>query len=78
TGGLNWYIGPGAGLGLYHWDNDDDYINIALGGQLGLEYDFNKNGAPILLSIDIRPMWDFLGDYAGFGWGAALGVRYTF
>ena len=79
TGGLNWYIGPGAGIGFYHWDYDDDYINIGVGGQLGLEYDFNANGAPILLSVDIRPMWDFLGDaHAGFGWGAALGIRYTF
>ncbi|HPF01250.1 MAG TPA: hypothetical protein PKY63_11325 [Bacteroidales bacterium] len=79
TGGLNWYVGPGAGIGLYHYDYDDDYVNIAVGGQLGLEYDFNKNGAPILLSIDIRPMWDFLGDdHAGLGWGAALGIRYTF
>lgn len=79
TGGLNWYVGPGAGVGFYHWDNEEDYINISVGGQIGLEYDFNKIGAPILLSIDIRPMWDFLGDdHSGFGWGTALGIRYTF
>jgi opacity protein-like surface antigen len=79
TGGLNWYVGPGAGIGFYHWDNYDDYINIAIGGQIGLEFDFNTKGAPILLSIDARPMWDLTGDdHAGFGWGAALGIRYTF
>lgn len=81
TEGLNWYIGPGAGLGYYSYDdtydNSDDYINVALGGQLGLEYDFNTLDAPILLSLDFRPMWDFIGDNAGFGWGLALGVRYT-
>jgi len=77
TSGLNWYVGPGAALGFYSYDNSDDYINIGLGGQIGLEFDFNKLNAPILLSIDARPMWDFIGDNSGLGWGAALGVRYT-
>jgi len=87
TGGLNWYIGPGAGIGYYSYDNSNDndndnddsdgYLNVALGGQIGLEYDFNNLNAPILLSLDVRPMWDFIGDNAGLGWGVALGVRYT-
>jgi hypothetical protein len=77
TEGLNWYIGPGAGLGYYSYDESEDYINIALGGQIGLEYDFNTLDAPILLSLDARPMWDFVGDNSGLGWGIALGVRYT-
>jgi hypothetical protein len=81
TEGLNWFIGPGAGLGFYTYDNtyenSNDYINIALGGQIGLEYDFNTVNAPILLSLDVRPMWDFAGYDAGLGWGMALGVRYT-
>ena len=77
TEGLNWYVGPGAGIGYYSYDDSSDYLNIAIGGQIGLEYDFNTLDAPILLSIDVRPMWDFVGDNAGLGWGAALGVRYT-
>ncbi len=77
TGGLNWYVGPGAALGIYSYDNNSGYFNIGLGGQIGLEFDFNKLNAPILLSIDARPMWDFLGDNAGFDWGASLGIRYT-
>ncbi|HPB04616.1 MAG TPA: hypothetical protein PKV50_00080 [Prolixibacteraceae bacterium] len=77
-GGLNWYVGPGAALGLYSYKGDPGYVNVAIGGQIGLEYNFSKKGAPILLSIDARPMWDFLGDNAGLGWGAALGIRYTF
>jgi opacity protein-like surface antigen len=77
TDGLNWYIGPGAGVGFYTYDNSDDYFNIGLGGQIGLEYDFNTLNAPILVSLDVRPMWDFIGDHSGFGWGVALGVRYT-
>ncbi len=78
TSGLNWYVGPGASVGFYTYDGSDGYINIALGGQIGLEYDFNTLGAPILLSLDARPMWDFIGDNAGLGWGADLGIRYTF
>ena len=35
-GGLNWYAGPGASLGFYSNDKADDYINIGLGGQIGL------------------------------------------
>jgi hypothetical protein len=81
TEGLNWYIGPGAGMGYYAYDrtyvNSNDYVNIALGGQIGMEYDFNSLNAPILLSLDFRPMWDLVGDNAGLGWGLALGVRYT-
>ncbi|NLA24387.1 MAG: hypothetical protein GX879_05415 [Bacteroidales bacterium] len=76
--GLNWYVGPGASLGYYSYKNSNSSIGVALGGQIGLEYDFNTLGAPLLLSLDVRPMWDFLGDARGFGWGTALGVRYTF
>lgn len=74
--GLNWYVGPGATLGLYSYDNNDNYLNIGIGGQIGLEYNFSAQNAPILLSIDARPMWDFIGDNSGLGWGAALGIRY--
>lgn len=77
SGGLNWYIGPGASIGMYRYDENDQYLNVALGGQIGIEYDFNVSGTPLLLSIDGRPMWDFIGDNAGLGWGAALGIRYT-
>ena len=76
TSGLNWYVGPGASIGFYEYDNGDDYINIGIGGQIGIEYDFISLGAPILLSLDWRPMWDFVGDNNGLGWGAALGIRY--
>jgi len=76
-GGLNWYIGPGASVSFDKYDNSDGYLNLGLGGQIGIEYDFNNNKIPILLSLDVRPMWDFLGDNSGFGWGTALGIRYT-
>ncbi len=75
--GLNWYAGPGASAGLFAYDGGDGYLNIGLGGQIGLEYNFNKHDLPLLLSIDARPIWDFLGSNAGLGWGASLGLRYT-
>lgn len=80
--GLNWYVGPGAAIGF--WAHQDKFgykengSYVGAGGQIGLEYDFNEIGTPILLSIDARPMFDFIGYDTGFGWGAALGVRYTF
>lgn len=76
-GGLNWFVGSGASVSFDNYDNSDSFINIGLGGQIGLEYNFNAINAPFLVSIDVRPLWDFLGDHAGLGWGAALGLRYT-
>ncbi len=75
--GLNWYIGPGAAAGFYSYDVLENYLNIGVGGQIGLEYDFNTLDAPFLLSIDVRPMWDFIGHGSGLGWGLSLGARYT-
>lgn len=80
-GGLNWYIGPGAQLGFYDYnDNNDDVdgVTVNVGGQIGLEFDFNELGAPLLLSLDSRPMWGFLGGTRGFGYGGAFSLRYTF
>lgn len=80
TGGLNWYIGPGAIIGLYSYDDNSDsknYTSVGIGGQIGLEFDFNASNAPILISIDARPMWGLNGNESGLGWGAALGLRYT-
>lgn len=80
-GGLNWYIGPGGQVGFYNYkynDKYDDGITVNLGGQIGLEYDFNELGVPILLSIDSRPMWGFLGGNRGLGFGLAFAARYTF
>lgn len=74
-GGFNWFIGPGASVGYYSYDNSDD-INVAVGGQIGVEYDFQDMDLPLLLSLDARPMWDLLGDNTGLGWGVALGIRY--
>ncbi|MFT6923263.1 MAG: hypothetical protein ACJA1C_002273 [Crocinitomicaceae bacterium] len=79
TEGLNWFVGPGAIVGFYNDRYDDSYdgISIGLGGQIGIEYDFNDLGAPILLGLDTRPMWSFING-GGAGYGAAFSIRYTF
>jgi len=81
--GLKWYIGPGLHVGYYdagyvHRDYyySDHRTLIGIDGVLGLDYKFNH--APINLSLDWQPAFEF-GDYAGFygNWGG-LGIRYTF
>jgi len=84
--GLNWYAGPGAGIGFWsdgysgsnlsgYKDDSGFYVNV--GGQIGIEYNLNAHKIPLLLSLDVRPMFGLLND-DGFGWGAGLGIRYTF
>ena len=73
--GLQWYIGPGAHAGFYNSKNGDG-VFIGIDGVLGLDYKFT--GAPINVSLDWQPSFEF-GDGHGFAgsWGG-LGIRYTF
>jgi len=73
--GLQWYIGPGAHVGFYNSKYGDGAF-IGIDGVLGLDYKFS--GAPINLSLDWQPSFEF-GDGRGFvgSWGG-LGIRYTF
>ena len=73
--GLKWYIGPGAHIGFYNTKYGDGAF-AGIDGVLGLDYKFR--GAPINMSIDWQPSFEF-GDNRGFygNWGG-LGIRYTF
>lgn len=73
--GLRWYIGPGAHIGFYNSKNGDGSF-IGVDGVLGLDYKFNR--APINMSLDWQPSFEF-GNSRGFtgSWGG-LGIRYTF
>ena len=73
--GLKWYIGPGAHIGFYNTKYGDGSF-VGLDGVLGLDYKFK--GAPINMSIDWQPSFEF-GDNRGFvgSWGG-FAVRYTF
>ena len=79
-GGFNWFAGVGGQLGIWRDYNYGQYdgFTLALGGQLGIEYDFNANDVPILLGLDVRPMWGFTDNIYGVGYGGALSIRYTF
>ena len=77
--GLKWYVGPGAHIGFYDYFNHNNHIDgtfFGIDGVLGLDFKFN--GAPINISVDWQPSFEF-GDYVGFtgNWGG-LGIRYTF
>ena len=77
--GLNWFAGPGASASLVTVKNGENYLGIGVGGQIGIEYNFNEHNVPLLLSIDLRPLWDLVGDgNLGLGYGGALGIRYLF
>jgi hypothetical protein len=73
--GLKWYIGPGAHIGLYNTKYGNGSF-AGIDGVLGLDYKVNK--APLNLSIDWQPSFEF-GTGRGFtgSWGG-LGIRYTF
>ena len=73
SGGFSVYAGPGAQVCLW---NTPDYSGLGLGvaGQLGVEYMFQ---APVAVSLDWRPRFDFIN--GGFGYSSvALSLRYVF
>ncbi len=77
-GGLNWYAGPGAQFVMAS-ANGSSASAFGIGGIIGVEYNFNENDVPLLISLDTRPMFHFGDQYFdSFGWGIALGIRYTF
>ena len=78
---LCWYIGYGGHLGIWseEWkkNNPTHKAGIALGvdGIIGLDY--KVKNAPLNLSIDWQPSFNFVGSsYFESGW-AGLGIRYT-
>lgn len=81
--GLKWYIGPGLHIGSYndHHYHDDDrhhhsHASVGIDGVLGLDYKFNR--APINLSIDWQPSFEFADGHGFVGSWGGLGIRYTF
>jgi hypothetical protein len=74
--GLKWYIGPGAHVGFYSYKNGPDGAFLGIDGVLGLDYKFS--GAPINLSLDWQPSFEFGNDRGFYGSWGGLGIRYTF
>lgn len=73
--GLRWYIGPGAHIGVYN-RNHGNVTAIGIDGVLGLDYKFR--GAPINISLDWQPSFEFTDDRGFTGDWLGLGIRYTF
>ena len=79
-GGLNWYLGAGAGIGSRgfhdeHDHKDDSEFFALIAGDVGIEYDFDF---PLLISLDFRPEIGF-DDYSDdLDFDIGLGIRYQF
>ena len=74
-GTWNFYLGPGAQLGVYNY-SDGSALNLGIAGQLGVEW--NIPSIPLQLSIDWRPVF-FVLKNGGFGYDSlGLGIRYRF
>ncbi len=70
--GFGFYAGPGASIGL--GVGEANYLNLAVAGMVGIEYNFDF---PLQLSLDFR---QHIGIGNGF-WcpsSVGLGVRYRF
>ncbi|MDY0160972.1 MAG: hypothetical protein RBR64_06500 [Bacteroidales bacterium] len=76
--GFNWFVGPAVMVGMWTDIINDASFGIGVGAQGGVEYDFGHLNVPVLVSIDVRPLWNFQNIYGGLGFGSALGVRYIF
>lgn len=81
--GLQWFVGPGAQVGIHNVFYDDNvssdemHFRLAAVGQVGIEYNFDF---PLQLAVDARPGIDLLGFSHNEAWiyTYAFSVRYRF
>lgn len=71
--GMNFYAGPA--VQIRYVARGDSKFDFGIGGQVGFEYCFPA--IPLNLSIDYRPVWNFIGSYGNWG-SIAVGARYAF
>ncbi len=79
--GFNLYAGPAATVGSVNFEsnyfgNDEEGLFIAIGGQLGLDYNFQE--FPLQISIDIMPQFPILNPFEDVYFDPAIGVRWVF
>lgn len=73
--GLKWYLGAGAHMGFYKSLNGHSRSTvIGIDGVAGLDYKFDN--APVNISLDWQPGFEFASGFGYSGWGG-LGIRYT-
>lgn len=73
--GLNWYAGPGLGVGYYSVAGTGG-LSVGAVGQVGVEYNFDF---PLQVTVDYRPGVYFITGGVGLApsyTGFCLGVRY--
>ncbi len=89
AGGLQWFYGFGAHLGIfnqnghyYYYDKNQVYVQnggsslaVGIDGIIGLEYKFES--IPFSIGIDTKPFIDFSRGTAFF-WDGGLLLRYVF
>lgn len=71
---FNFYVGPGVQFNIWNDSERNKKFGVGVGGQIGVEYQF---GIPFNLSLDWRPMWNFIGRFASWS-SFAIGFRYRF
>jgi len=79
AGIVNFYVGPGAQLGIYSSEDSSgkkiSALNLGILGQIGFECQIPS--IPLNVSIDWRPVFNFVnGGFCPFY--GALGLRYRF
>ncbi len=73
--GLQWYVGTGIHFTMYNEGEFDGNSYFGVDGVLGLDYKI-KN-APLNISLDWQPSFDFAGNTGFNGGFGGLGVRYV-
>ena len=72
---FNFYVGPGAQFNSWKDPENILKLGVGVGAQLGAEYRFGS--IPFNISLDWRPMWNFIGSYGSWS-SVAIGFRYRF
>jgi len=79
VGGLSWYAGPGASLRYGRVSAPTlQVIDLGVGAQIGLEYDFSKHNVPLVFGMDIKPAYHFGTGFNYFGIQPGASLRFKF
>ena len=73
--GLQWYAGPGAHISFSGGRKTGKGNYVGIDGVAGLDYRFAS--APISISLDIQPTYEFCNSEAFRGILGGLGIRYV-
>jgi len=76
TGGLDWYYGLGAHVGMWTVDNAGSDLWLGVDAVIGLEFKFPS--LPIALSLDYRPGLNILPDVSGGYGDVGFGLKFCF